>query len=147
MDNVVIASEMTGKVEQDFFVGSMRLHILRHAAGREVFGQGLIPGTLYPILHTPERGGYLRSRLKHVAEERRRIYVVTALSASRQEVLALFHEILGDQDESPKSRRSVRHRGAPCPSKRRTSGSNTAPNQNSAQAATTHFTPNFRQGK
>jgi PadR family transcriptional regulator, regulatory protein PadR len=88
IDTLATASEMAGKVERDFLGGSIRLHILHHAAGGEVFGQGLMdelqhhgyrlsPGTLYPILHALERGGYLRSTLKQVGGKRRRIYVAT----------------------------------------------------------------------
>jgi DNA-binding PadR family transcriptional regulator len=71
MGNRVTPKVMATQVERDFFGGSIRLHILHHAASGEVFGQGLIdelqhhgyrlsPGTLYPILHALERGGYLR---------------------------------------------------------------------------------------
>ena len=78
MGAAVTANEMAGKVERDFFGGSIRLHILYHAASGKVFGQGLMdelqhhgyrlsPGTRYPSLHALERGGYLRSTLKQVA--------------------------------------------------------------------------------
>ena len=126
----------------------MRLHILHHAASGKVFGQGLMdelqhhgyrlsPGTLYPILHALERGGYLRSTLKQVAGKRRRIYVATgagknALVASRQKVLTLFHEILGDQDDSPASRKCACRRGKSRASKSLTTDNSSVPNQNAA---------------
>jgi PadR family transcriptional regulator, regulatory protein PadR len=152
---------MARKVEQDFFGGSIRLHILHHAASGKVFGQGLMdelqhhgyrlsPGTLYPILHALERGGYLRSTPKQVAGKRRRVYVATsagknALTASRQRVMALFQEILGDQGGSPSSYRSIRRRGKPQPPESLTPGTNSA--SNVARARTTRITPNPKQGK
>jgi PadR family transcriptional regulator PadR len=136
IDPVVTASEMAGKVERDYLSGSIRLHILHHAAGGEVFGAGLMdglqhhgyrfsPGTLCPILHAHERGSYLRSTLEQVGGKRRLIYVATgagktALTASRQKVLALFHEILGDQDDAAKSRNPASRQAPGRQSKRTT---------------------------
>jgi PadR family transcriptional regulator PadR len=118
---------MAGDVERDFFGGSVRLHILHHAARAEVFGQGLIdelqrhgyrlsPGTLYPILHKLERGGYLQSSLEQAYGRRRRMYITTpagtsALAHSRSKILALCQEILGDSvvpAETPRTKRSPR---------------------------------------
>jgi PadR family transcriptional regulator PadR len=157
------ASDMAGKVESDFFVGSIRLHILHHATKGEVFGLGLIdelhhdgyrlsPGTLYPILHSLEHGGYLRSAFKQVAGKRRRIYVATAggtkaLAASRAKVLALFQEILGDQVTSSRLPKSVRRRVAPRPSKLSTNGTDPASGQCAAPAGRRRFAPNHKKGK
>src|SRR5664279_3994785 len=59
----------------DLLTGFIRLHILHHAAEREIYGQWMIdelahhgyrlsPGTLYPMLHAMERNGYLTSRVQ-----------------------------------------------------------------------------------
>jgi len=159
IDTLATASEMAGKVERDFLGGSIRLHILHHAAGGEVFGQGLMdelqhhgyrssPGTLYPILHALERGGYLRSTLKQVGGKRRRIYVATsagktALTASRQKVLALFHEILDDQDDAAKPCYPASHQALARQSKRTTP----APAPTAEQTEIPRSIPNTRQGK
>jgi hypothetical protein len=82
MDNVIIASQMTGKAERDLFADSICLQIFRQAGAGEVFSQVFIDEL--------QHHGYRLSR--------------GALCPS--------HEILGDQDESPKSRKSVRHPGA-----------------------------------
>jgi PadR family transcriptional regulator, regulatory protein PadR len=55
---------------RDFFLGSVKLHTLHHAAHAPVFGLALIrelarhvydvsPGTVYPILDELDRAGYL----------------------------------------------------------------------------------------
>ena len=54
----------------DLVAGLVRLHILHHAVEEEVFGVGLMeelsrhgyeisPGTLYPILHSMEKKGWI----------------------------------------------------------------------------------------
>jgi len=104
------AALMAQKMDRQFFGGSIRLHILHHAAQEQVFGQGLIeelgrhgyrlsPGTLYPILHRLEREGYLRSKPKLVGGKKRRMYSATAagasaLIASKAKVVALLEELL-----------------------------------------------------
>jgi PadR family transcriptional regulator, regulatory protein PadR len=42
-------------------------------------GYRLSPGTLYPMLHTMERKGYLRSRQRKSGRSIRRLYRTTAL--------------------------------------------------------------------
>jgi DNA-binding PadR family transcriptional regulator len=55
---------------RDFFLGFVRIHILHHAAEEPIYGLAMIeelgrhgyevsPGTIYPILHGMERGGWL----------------------------------------------------------------------------------------
>ncbi len=55
---------------RDFFLGFIKIHILHHAAQEPIYGLAMIdelrrhgydlsPGTLYPILHSLERAGYL----------------------------------------------------------------------------------------
>src|SRR5262249_44448634 len=73
---------------KNLYVGLIRLHILHHAAHEPVFGFGMIhelarhgyrlsAGTLYPVLHGLEEGGYLRSRVQLVDGRRRRVYRAT----------------------------------------------------------------------
>jgi PadR family transcriptional regulator PadR len=96
-------------LEQRLYAGLIRLHILHHAAEQDFFGQWMIdelsrhgyrlsPGTLYPILHTMERQGYLRSRLARAGGRRRRLYRATpagrkALAGGRRRVQELFGEM------------------------------------------------------
>jgi DNA-binding PadR family transcriptional regulator len=72
------------------FSGLIRIHVLHHAAQEELFGLGLIeelrrhgyqlsPGTLYPMLHSMEAKGLLRSRIRGVAGRNRRVYRATSL--------------------------------------------------------------------
>jgi PadR family transcriptional regulator PadR len=89
-----------GSIERELLLGFMRLHILHHAAERPIYGLWMIeelrrhgyelsPGTLYPILHAMERGGYLKRTTQVVAGKVRHNYAITeegsvALSAARE---------------------------------------------------------------
>jgi PadR family transcriptional regulator len=75
---------------QELLAGFVRLHILHHAVEGDIYGQQIIeelarhgyrlsPGTLYPMLHTMERKGYLRSRQKKAGRSVRRLYRATPL--------------------------------------------------------------------
>jgi DNA-binding PadR family transcriptional regulator len=93
----------------DLYGGLIRLHILYHAAREPVFGLGIIeelgrhgyrlsPGTLYPMLHSMEEAGYLRSRPRTVDGKVRRNYLITskgrdALSEAKEKVRELFGEL------------------------------------------------------
>ncbi len=97
---------------KNLYVGLIRLHILHHAAHEPIFGLGMIhelarhgyrlsAGTLYPVLHSLENGGYLRSRNRLVDGRRRRIYRATpagrrALVEARAKVKELFGEMFED---------------------------------------------------
>ena len=96
----------------DLYGGLIRLHILYHAAKEPVFGLGIIeelgrhgyrlsPGTLYPMLHSMEEAGYLRSRPRTVDGKIRRNYLITskgrnALAAAKEKVRELFGELFED---------------------------------------------------
>ena len=93
----------------DLIGGLVRLHILHHAVEEEVFGFGLIgelsrhgyeisPGTLYPILHSLEKKGWLRRRNKIVLGKNRKNYRATAkgqraLDEAKVKVRELFGEL------------------------------------------------------
>lgn len=94
----------------DLFSGLIRIHVLHHAAQEELFGLGLIeelqqhgyhlsPGTLYPMLHSMEAKGLLRSRIRRVAGRNRRVYRATlrgktALRDATERVGELLRELI-----------------------------------------------------
>ena len=94
---------------QDLYIGLVRVHVLYHAAKEPVFGQGMMddlgrhgyrlgPGTMYPLLHSMERRGWLKAQPVIVAGRRRKWYVATragktALNEAIDRVEELFKEI------------------------------------------------------
>jgi DNA-binding PadR family transcriptional regulator len=98
---------MTG---QDLLSGFIRIHILHHAAEGEIYGQWIIEelarhgyklsaGTLYPMLHSLERRGYLRSREKRMGRTARRLYRTTAqgrtaLAEAKEKLRELVGEVI-----------------------------------------------------
>ena len=92
--------------ERDLYSGLIRLHILHHAHGRGMFGLGLIDelarqgyklsaGTVYPLLHSMEKKGLLRSHERLEGGRIRRVYIVTprgrkALMMAKDRVRTLF---------------------------------------------------------
>src|SRR3984957_14422654 len=75
--------------QRDLFNGLIRIHVLVHALHEPIFGLAMMeelrhhgyqigPGTLYPLLHGLEGGGFLKSELKNVEGRRRRVYRITA---------------------------------------------------------------------
>ena len=98
-----------GRKDQDLYGGLIKLHILHHASKAPVFGLWFIeelgrhgyklsPGTLYPLLHSLERKGYLRSITERSGKTLRRMYQATphgrkALLSARQKVSELFGEL------------------------------------------------------
>ncbi len=94
--------------------GLIRLHILHHACHEPIFGLGMIeelgrhgyrlsPGTLYPIMHSLEEKGLLRSKEENVAGKIRRIYRATpagrrALKIAKQKVRELFGELFEEEE-------------------------------------------------
>src|SRR3989441_12007521 len=76
--------------DQDLYSGLIRLHVLHHAVEEPVFGLGMIeelarhgyrisPGSLYPLLHSLEQKGYLRSREERSGKSQRKLYRATPL--------------------------------------------------------------------
>ena len=96
---------------RDFLRGARRLHILHHAAEREIHGAWLAaelarhgyrisPGTLYPTLHAMEEEGLLKSRRLLVDGRVLRTYRATAkgraaLTRMRRALRELADEVLG----------------------------------------------------
>jgi len=99
--------------EKDLYGGLVRLHVLHHATHEAIYGQGIIdelarhgyklsPGTLYPILHGLERGGYLKSSVEKDGRTTRRRYVATAagrkaLRTAKGRVWELFRELFEEE--------------------------------------------------
>lgn len=96
----------------DLYSGLIRLHILYHAAHEPIFGLGIMEelsahgyklsaGTLYPMLHTMEQKGYLRSIEERSGKSVRRVYRATpagrrALKSAKVKVRELFGELFED---------------------------------------------------
>lgn len=105
---------------RDLLYGLIRLHILHHAVEEEIFGLGIIselrrhgyelsPGTLYPMLHSLEERGYLKSKNKREGRRTRRTYRATAsgkvaLTQAKEKVRELFAELF-EPHRSPASGR------------------------------------------
>ncbi len=95
---------------RDFYLGFIKIHILHHALKEAVYGLWLIeelnthgyklsPGTLYPILHSLERKGYIESAKQKVGGKIRIYYRTTstgekALEEAREKARELIREVL-----------------------------------------------------
>lgn len=96
-------------VTRELYSGLIRIHILYHACQSPVFGFGMIeelsrhgyklsPGTLYPMLHSLEKKGLLRSSKMRSGRRVRRLYRATAagekaLEAAKEKVKELLGEL------------------------------------------------------
>lgn len=99
--------------DQGLYSGLIRLHILHHACEEPIFGLGMIeelgrhgyrvsPGTLYPIVHSLEKKGLLRSKQQRVSGKIRRVYTATpmgrrVLQDAKKKVRELFGELFMDR--------------------------------------------------
>lgn len=100
---------MAASPDPGLYSGLIRLHILHHACEEPIFGLGMMeelarhgyrlsPGTLYPIVHTLERKGLLRSKKQQVNGKIRRVYSATprgrqALQNAKRKIHELFGEL------------------------------------------------------
>ena len=98
---------------QDLYIGLVRVHVLHHAAKELIFGLGMIeelgrhgyrlgPGTMYPLLHSMERRGWLKAHAAIIAGKRRKCYTATragkfALKEAVWRVKELFEEVVEDE--------------------------------------------------
>jgi len=109
-----MAKRDTKGLNQELYIGLVRLHVLHHAAEGPIFGLGIIeelgrhgyrlgPGTIYPLLHGMERRGWLQVDTEIVEGRRRKIYAATAegrraLKLARDRVRELYEEMFeGEQ--------------------------------------------------
>jgi DNA-binding PadR family transcriptional regulator len=97
---------------RDIFLAFIRIHLLHHATeapfyGAEMLaelarhGYSLSPGTLYPLLHAMEAGGYLECERQVVEGRVRKYYRATpqgreALTRARAQVRELVDEVLAE---------------------------------------------------
>src|SRR4051812_42102804 len=109
MSKTITAAEVVDS-DRDLYSGLIRLHVLHHAVEEPIFGLGMIeelarhgyrisPGSLYPLLHSLEKKGYLRSREQRNGKSFRKVYRATplgrkALQAAKSKVRELFHELI-----------------------------------------------------
>ncbi|HZP81102.1 MAG TPA: PadR family transcriptional regulator [Chthonomonadaceae bacterium] len=98
---------------RDIFLAFIRIHLLHHAAeapfyGAEMLaelarhGYSLSPGTLYPMLHAMEAGGYLECERRVVGGKVRKYYRATpqgraALTRARPQIRELVDEVLAEE--------------------------------------------------
>ncbi len=98
---------------RDILRGFIKVHILFHASQEPVYGMGLIeelerhgyhlsPGTLYPLLHSMEREGYLTSYGEVVGGKVRRYYQTTpsgeqTLGEAQVKIRELVAEVLPER--------------------------------------------------
>lgn len=98
------------EADRDLYSGLIRLHVLHHAVEEPIFGLGMVeelarhgyhisPGTLYPLLHSLEKKGYLRSSTERNGKSFRKVYRATpmgrrALTAAKSKVKELFRELI-----------------------------------------------------
>lgn len=106
---------------RELYSGLIRLHVLHHAVEAPIFGLGMMeelgrhgykvsPGMFYPLLHSMEKKGLLRSSPGRTRNDRR-VYRATAegrkaLATAKQRVQELFSELF----EDTVSARSVKNR-------------------------------------
>ena len=95
---------------REFFSGFIRLHILHHATQEPLVGFWMItelrrhgyemsPGTIYPLLHSLQKKGYLSVEVKREGRRAWREYSATkegrkALNAAKRKLRELFHELM-----------------------------------------------------
>lgn len=96
--------------DRDLYSGLIRLHVLHHAVEEPIFGLGMMqelarhgytisPGSLYPLLHSLEKKGYLKSTRQRNGKSMRTVYRATplgrkALLAAKSKVRELFRELI-----------------------------------------------------
>jgi DNA-binding PadR family transcriptional regulator len=96
------------------FASFVEFHVLHHAAEEPVYGLWLIeelaehgykisPGTLYPLLHSMETAGFLRSRESLSKGKIRKYYSITPkgrryLQRAKRQVGELVREVFTKED-------------------------------------------------
>ena len=101
---------MLSAADREIRLGIWKIHILHHAAEREVWGMWLLgelaehghhlsPGTLYPALARMEANGWLRRRPGGSHPRARQVYRITPggrrlLRALRREIVELYEEVV-----------------------------------------------------
>ena len=103
---------MSNNIIRGVFLAFVRVHVLHHAVEAPIFGLEMIeelrrhgyrlsPGTLYPVLHSMEKAGYLRSTNQVVNGKLRKNYEATAkgrqlLKQVKGKIQEMFNEVIDD---------------------------------------------------
>ncbi|MFN7698853.1 MAG: PadR family transcriptional regulator [Deltaproteobacteria bacterium] len=104
---------MLSEADREIRLGIWKIHILHHAATREVWGTWLLeelaehghslsPGTLYPALARMEHNGWLRRTGSAAHARARQTFRITSagkrlLKDLRREVAELYREVVLEQ--------------------------------------------------
>jgi DNA-binding PadR family transcriptional regulator len=124
---------MLPAADREIRLGIWKIHILHHAAKRDIWGAWLMeelaehghrlsPGTLYPALARMEANGWLRRSGKALHARARQTFRITSegrrlLGALRRDVIELHEEVvLGREPEHDEKRR--RQPGGPAKSRK-----------------------------
>ena len=108
MKNSTESMRSLDKPLQRLLAGFIRMHVLHHADGGNVYGNWMIeelrrhgykisPGTLYPMLRAMEKDGWIRGK-RETGGTRRHLYTITnkgrkALQEAREKLNELFSEV------------------------------------------------------
>lgn len=100
---------------RDFFLGTIKIHMLYHASKEPIYGSYMIeelknhgydisPGTIYPTLHQLEEKGYLNKEEKVVSGRIRKYYTTTEsgnnlLEEAKKQIRELAEEVLYENKE------------------------------------------------
>jgi DNA-binding PadR family transcriptional regulator len=109
-----LATKKRATGDTEIFSGLIRIHVLHHACTEGVFGLGMInelrrhgykigPGTMYPLLHSLEKRGWLRTKASQIDGRNRKVYYATragrkTLEKARAKVRELFEELFEEED-------------------------------------------------
>jgi PadR family transcriptional regulator PadR len=110
MRRKAVRSKLKEPDHREFVSGFIRLHILHHAAQEPLVGFWMIeelrrhgyemsPGTIYPLLHSLQKKGYLSVEVKREGRRSWREYSATkegkkVLNAAKRKLRELFHELI-----------------------------------------------------
>jgi PadR family transcriptional regulator PadR len=113
---IILATTKRTTGDTDIFSGLIRIHVLHHASVEGVFGLGMIkelrrhgykigPGTMYPLLHSMEKRGWLKARSAESEGRSRKVYFATragkkTLEKARLKVQELFEELFEEGSHS-----------------------------------------------
>jgi DNA-binding PadR family transcriptional regulator len=103
-------------VLREFFLGSIKIHILYHAKIEPIYGAYMMeelashgykisPGTIYPTLHQLEKEGLLAKTEQVVDGKVRKYYTATekgceVLEGAKRQIRELAKEVLKEEEET-----------------------------------------------
>lgn len=126
---------MLSTADREIRLGIWKIHVLHHAASREVWGQWLLhelaehghnlsPGTLYPALLRMEENGWLERAGSARHARARQVFRITAegrrlLGSLRRDVAELYQEVVLGQEAADAGTRLAAVRRKPTNAQRR----------------------------